>query len=378
MKKTIFTLFILLGAATAHAQTDSLTFHHEVERQNAVTLREFAANPVIVAQKTVPRKDLYLYYNHIEWLQIGEATVAPVEDAEEIYFVQDGNIRFSSHIDSTLWSVPESPSPLFENAGPDAFPNVSYNGRSLYFSSRDLFGIGGYDIYRCDRDPDTGDLGEPQNLGYPFNSSADDLLFSETPDGQYIMFASNRSCGPSDITIYVARYENYTRFPASEAQVRDLSALRVSSEASAADKAFAFSKGGAARRVDITFEAPTPKFDYTFSVGKEGAFAEDNSLPDGICYQIQLFVTGNKVTLKQIKGLSPVFEHRQPSGKNLYAAGLFKTFADAQNALPKVRKAGFQSAYIIAYKDGKSIAVKAARAAESAITVVEEEVRIIK
>ena len=378
MKKTIFTLFILLSVTAGHAQTDSLTFHHEVERQNATILRDYAANPIIVAQKTVPRKDLYLYYNHIDWLQVGDATVAPVEDAEEFYFVQEGSIKFTSHIDSTLWSVPESPSALFENAGPEAFPNVSYNGRTLYFSSRDLFGIGGYDIYRCDRDPETGDLGEPQNLGYPFNSSADDLLFSETPDGRYIMFASNRSCGPNDITIYVAKYENFTRFPASEAKVRELSLLQISPEASSVDKAFAFAKGRPASTVNITFEEPEPQFDYTFSVGKEGAFAEDNSLPDGICYQIQLFVTGSKVTLKQIKGLSPVFEHRQPSGKSLYAAGLFRTYADAQNALPKVRKAGFQSAYIIAYKDGKSISVKNARAAESSITILDEEVRIVK
>ena len=376
--KHFLPILVLLISCQSFAQTDSLSFRRAVEQENAATLRDFAANPIIVAQKTVSRKDFYLYYNHLEWLLVNDAIVAPVDDAEEFYFVQDGDIKFSSHMDSTLWSAPETPSELFERAGDEAFPNVSYNGRALYFSSRDLFGIGGYDIYRCERNPSTGDLGEPQNLGYPFNSTADDLLFSETPDGRYIMFASNRSCGPNDITIYVARYENFTRFPAGEARIRELSQLKVSADASASDRSFAFSKAGAPRRVDVSFMDPEPQFNFELSVGKEGAFAEDNSLPDGICYQIQLFVTSSKVSVKQLKGLRPVYAHRQPSGKTLYAAGLFRTYSDAQSALLKVRKAGFQSAYIISYKDGKTIPVKAARTAEASITVLEEEVRIVK
>jgi len=373
MKKRLFALLIIASALPSFAQDDSLSFKHQIENENAITLRQFVAEPRVVAKKTVPRKDFYLYFSHLDWFLNGETLIAPVQDSEEIYFTSNDNILFSSHVDSTLWSAPEMTSQYFENAGPEAYPNVSYNGRALYFSSRTLFGIGGYDIYRCERNPQTGDLGEPQNMGYPFNSSADDLLCSETPDGRYIMFASNRACGPNDITIYVVEYENYTRKAVSESKVRELSQLNV-----VGSQSYPFTKGSLAQVAAITFQEAEPQFDYTFKVDKEGSFAEDNTLPEGIIYQIQLFVSSSKPSVKQLKGISPVFDHKQPSGKHLYAAGLFRTFGEAQSALSKVKKAGFSSAYIIAYKSGKSISVKNARAAENAVTIVEEEVRIVK
>ena len=372
LKIIVASVALVLSVAVS-AQTDSAAFKSKIEQKNAEALRSFVAHPRVVAKKTVPRKDFYLYYNHIDWCQAEGRLVAPVEDNAEVYFVQDGNVVFSSEKGGSKWSAPETPSELFENAGDEAFPVVTYNGKVLYFSSRDLYGMGGYDIYRCEIDPSTGEPGVPQNMGYPFNSKADDLLCSETPDGKYIMFASNRDCGPSEITIYVVEYENFTRSAASAQQVAELSRLNVTGSGS-----FAFVKGQAPQLLNIEFEDAVPEYDYTFRVDKEGSIAPDNNLPDGIVYQIQLFVTSKKATIKQLKGISPVFEKKQPSGKYLYAAGLFKNYNDAQSALNKVKKAGFPSAYIIAYNNGKSTSVKNARAQESSIKVVDEQVHIVK
>lgn len=373
IQRTLVAAAALLAAVTAAAQTDSAAVMKQIEAQNAAALRAFAAHPKVVGKKTVPRKDFYLYYNHIDWCKVGNAVVSPVEDKPEFYFVQNDDVVFTEQVDGKLWSAPEAPSPLFEGAGEDAFPTVTYNGKVLYFSSKDLYGIGGYDIYRCERNPLTGELGEPQNMGYPFNSTADDILCSETPDGKYVMFASNRDCSPSEITIYIVEYENYTRKEASAQEIAELGRLTPSSSAS-----FVFNKNAAVNNLDIEFEEPESDYDYTFRVGAEGSFAEDNSLPDGIVYQIQLFVTSTKATVKQIRGLSPVFERRQSSGKYLYTAGLFRTYKEAEAALPKVRKAGFSSAYVVAYDNGKSIAVKTARTKEQSIKVVDEQVHIVK
>lgn len=363
----------LVLSVSAFAQSDSAAFKAKIEQKNAEALRAFVAHPQVVAKKTVPRKDFYLYYNHINWCIADGHLVAPVEDNAEVYYVQDGNVVSSAEKGGSKWSAPESPSELFEKAGEEAFPAVTYNGKVLYFSSKDLYGMGGYDIYRCEIDPATGEPGVPQNMGYPFNSKADDLLCSETPDGKYIIFASNRDCGASDVTIYVVEYENYTRSAASAQQVAELSKLKVSGSGT-----YSFAKGAAPQRLNIEFEDVVPEYDYTFRIENEGSIAPDNTLPDGIVYQIQLFVTARKATVKQLRGISPVFEKKQPSGKYLYVAGLFQSYADAQSALTKVKRAGLSSAYIVAYSNGKSISVKNARAKESSIKVVEEQVRIVK
>ena len=71
----------------------------------------------------------------------------------------------------------------------------------IYFSSRELRGIGGSDLYRCKRLPG-GFVSEPENLGFPWSSPADDFLLVNTPDGQFTVFASNRGCTPDSVCLY--------------------------------------------------------------------------------------------------------------------------------------------------------------------------------
>lgn len=114
----------------------------------------------------------------------------------------------------------------------------------------------------------------------------------------------------------------------------------------------------------ITILQPVKLFDYTFSVGEEAVMAEDNSIPDGLVYRVQLFVVTNKPAIKAFKGLRPVFENRTPTGKWLYTAGQFYKYADATEALSKVKRAGFPTAIIVAYNQGKSITIRNARIVE--------------
>lgn len=375
MKKLILTAFVALaGAVCLSAQEDSASVAAKVFSENAAALRQYVAHPTVVAKKVVPRSEAYLYLNHLDWMTMSEPSdtpFVPVADPAEIYFTRGGDVLFSSMIDSASWSAPEKPSELFGNAGDEAFPIVTYNGRALYFSSRSLYGIGGYDIYRCERDPLTGNLGTPQNLGYPFNSSADDFLCSETPDGKYIMFASSRDCGNGQVCIYVVEYENFTRRAASESEVASLLKMNVGK----ASGKYTFMKGSLAGNLALTFAEAEPV--YGLTVGEEGAFAEDNGIPSGLVYQIQLFVLTKAATVKQLKGVSPVYDHKLSGGKHLYAAGLFRSYNEAKAALSQVKGAGFPKAQIIAYRNGKSLSVNRARQLESE-TLVKEEVHIVK
>lgn len=128
---------------------------------------------------------------------------------------------------------------------------------------------------------------------------------------------------------------------------------------------YTFSKRNFGAPFKLDFMKPEVKFDYSFKILPVGCFAEDNTIPDGIVYQIQIFSSANKAGVKSLKGLSPVFERKTVSGKYVYRVGLFSTYKDVLSNLNAVKKVGFRTAFIVAYIDGKEVSVSKARTAET-------------
>ena len=117
----------------------------------------------------------------------------------------------------------------------------------------------------------------------------------------------------------------------------------------------------------LEMEVPEPEFDYSFMILPEGRFAEDNTLPSGILYQIQFISTSRKLPVSELKGLSPVFEKMSVSLRYTYSVGVFRSYNDVLSHLNSVKRLGFKSAFITAYSDGKPISVSAARSMEKKI-----------
>ena len=146
---------------------------------------------------------------------------------------------------------------------------------------------------------------------------------------------------------------------------------RADKEIVGASTSYTFTRNSYGPAPILEMKQPERKFDYSFQILPEGRFAEDNTLPEGIVYQIQIFTQSRKATIADIRGLSPVFERKSGSRYICYA-GLFRTYADALANLNKVKKQGFRSAEIRAWKDREPISVSAARKleAEKPYTVV--------
>jgi hypothetical protein len=142
---------------------------------------------------------------------------------------------------------------------------------------------------------------------------------------------------------------------------------------------YAFSRRTSGGPLSMKFMQPEKGFDYSFMILEEGRFAEDNTIPSGIVYQIQIFSTGEKAEIRDLRGLSPVFETRTGSGRFIYRVGLFSSYEDAMSKLSDVKAAGFRSAFIVAYSDGEEVSVEAARSSESGTQASPDlyEVRII-
>ena len=130
---------------------------------------------------------------------------------------------------------------------------------------------------------------------------------------------------------------------------------------------FQFVKHSFSENRSFVVNEPEVIFDYSFKIGEEAQFALDNTLPEGLIYQIKFVTLTSKGSLERFKGLSPVYENRINSRKYIYNVGLFYSYHEALDQLNVVRRLGFSSAAIVAYNSGESVSIQNARKLEKMI-----------
>lgn len=79
-------------------------------------------------------------------------------------------------------------------------PFISEDGKKLYFISQGHTTIGGYDVF-CSTLNDDGTWGVPVNLGYPVNTTDDDMSFTPLQDGKsgYLALYTQDGLGKQDL-----------------------------------------------------------------------------------------------------------------------------------------------------------------------------------
>lgn len=87
------------------------------------------------------------------------------------------------------WQAPANAGDNVNTADDEIAP--FFDGKHLYFSSTWHEGFGGFDIFRSKGYPRSFDL--PENLGYPINSSYNDMYYRYFDELEGAIFASNRS-----------------------------------------------------------------------------------------------------------------------------------------------------------------------------------------
>lgn len=81
------------------------------------------------------------------------------------------------------------------------------NGKTLFFSSNGKGSIGGYDIFKSDFV--NGAWTAPVNLGYPINTTGDEVGFTITADGNTAYLTARRENTIGDFDIYTVDLTNY-------------------------------------------------------------------------------------------------------------------------------------------------------------------------
>jgi outer membrane protein OmpA-like peptidoglycan-associated protein/tetratricopeptide (TPR) repeat protein len=80
------------------------------------------------------------------------------------------------------WGTAENLGDVINTQFEEETPFLAEDGRTLYFASEAHNSMGGYDIFKSVSD-ENGNWSEPQNLGYPINSAADDVFYLPIGDG---------------------------------------------------------------------------------------------------------------------------------------------------------------------------------------------------
>lgn len=471
---------------------------------NGLSMTDFVSSVNVVARHRFTLDDFFLFYPLEDgaWRELpnildpAKAVASdPVRasyvpgNTDRLYFsARDSsgmrNIYMTELPDSlkndSLWTTPALLGEDLTSPGNEIYPMLSPDGKSLYFASDGLYGMGGYDLYESRWDDEAGEWGQPVNMGFPYSSPYDDFLFVNTPDGKYSIFASNRDCPADSVWVYVLEYDSFPirRQVKDPEQLRKIASLETGGDLSLMDNGssvmsdipqnvdiqeytrkmtevralrdsisaysaaldgqrnlfamsedeeerarltgeilrkemqlpvfrdslskasselqkiemeflfsgviidpekvmaeadrevvgassgYTFSKRNMGKPLKINFVQPEEEFDYSFRILPEAVYAENTDIPDGIVYQIQLFLLTNRASLKDLRGLCPVFETKTPTGKYIYTVGLFMKLEEAASCLEEVKALGFKTAYVTAFRDGEPISVTAAKELE--------------
>ncbi len=465
--------------------------------QNALSMMGYCSHPTVIARHNFSLQDFFLYYplpqdswravpNMLDSLSTEPLVTGMYlpADAGRIYYsaADAQGIRniYTSELKDSLWSAPRLINEQITSASDEIYPMLSPDGKSLYFASKGLYGMGGYDLYVSKWDEAAGDWGIPVNMGFPYSSPYDDFLYINTDDGRYTLFASNRDCPADSVTVYVLEYEVLpvrsgvsdaeelrklcalepqsgkgtensnissvtnpiqedensalyrdkmtavrqkrdsltalgaeldrlrSRLPDADEQtaerikaeilagearmplmIRQLNAAtaelqkieldfllkgifidpdalqtEADKEVAGVTEAYLFSKTRLGAEPHLRIQESEPAFDYSFRITEKGQFAQEQTLPDGLVYQIQLCSVSRQLTEDDLLGVSPVYE-RISGGHFIYSAGLFRSYAEALGQLNAVKKAGWRNATITAWRDSAQLGVQAARELEA-------------
>lgn len=128
-------------------------------------------------------------------------------DNNTLYFVSDrpggfgGRDIWKSEKIKGEWSEPENLGPTINTPFDEEAPYMLPDGFTLYFSSQGHENMGGFDIFISTISED-GFWSIPENIGYPINTTEDDVFYMPTPDEKHAFYSSSKNYGIGGQDLY--------------------------------------------------------------------------------------------------------------------------------------------------------------------------------
>lgn len=153
---------------------------------------------------TQPR-NLGNHINTARW----ESQPSVSADGSELYFASQrrggyggSDLWMSRKQEDGSWSRPENLGENINTTGNEMAPFIHPDGQTLYFSSNGHIGLGGSDLFMSRRDK-SGQWQQPVNLGYPINTSEDEINIIINTAGDKAYMSARREEGHGGFDIYV-------------------------------------------------------------------------------------------------------------------------------------------------------------------------------
>jgi outer membrane protein OmpA-like peptidoglycan-associated protein len=166
-----------------------------------------------IGEEALDRKLTFSTYINDEEVKVDIPRIY-LKDVADIHLIDHNTIAFSSKQLNGFggydiytisyrggeWSEPENLGPNVNSVYDDRFPYFINGQKQLYFSSNRPYSYGGFDVYFSDLNQDI----KPVNLGVPVNTAGDDINFRLDPDGHTAIYSSDTKTGRGGFDLYFA------------------------------------------------------------------------------------------------------------------------------------------------------------------------------
>lgn len=106
------------------------------------------------------------------------------------------------------WGVPVNLGKTVNTKYSEDFPNISADGKTLYFCSQGHTNMGGFDIFKSTWDESKNEWTPAINIGYPLNTPEDNMTISFSTSGRHAYVSAYRKEGKGDLDIYRVTISN--------------------------------------------------------------------------------------------------------------------------------------------------------------------------
>lgn len=119
----------------------------------------------------------------------------------------DRDIWMMKKLPNGNWAEAQNLGPTINTPYNEEGPYLHPDGKTLYFSSQGHSTMGGYDVFKTQLQSD-GTWSTPENIGYPVNTTGDDVFYFPSTDGKHAFFSSYRKGGNGNQDIYMATFND--------------------------------------------------------------------------------------------------------------------------------------------------------------------------
>ena len=131
------------------------------------------------------------------------------EEFNRFYFASDRpgglggvDIYYCNKLPNGKWGKAINAGNAVNTKYDEDFPNTSPDGNWLYFSSKGHNSGGGYDIFKTKIEADRKSFSTPTNLGFPINTPEDDMNLRISENGRFGYLSTYRKGGLGGLDIY--------------------------------------------------------------------------------------------------------------------------------------------------------------------------------